>query len=47
MVTAEGIEGDDVEWVPAVDGTRVMVTGQIVAIVLLWVLRSILKARSS
>jgi len=39
------IKGDDVVWVPAVDVSRVIVTGQMVAIVALLVLRSILKAR--
>jgi len=45
-IGAYRIQGNDVDWVPAVDVTRVIVTGQIVAIVFLWVLRSILKARS-
>jgi len=45
-IGAYRIRGNDVDWVPAVDVTRVIVTGQIVAIVFLWVLRSILKART-
>jgi len=45
-IGAYRIHGNDVDWVPAVDVTRVIVTGQIVAIVFLWMLRSILKARS-
>ena len=44
-IGAYRIKGDDVEWVPAVDVTRVIVTGQIVAIALLFVIRSVLKAR--
>jgi uncharacterized spore protein YtfJ len=37
------IEGDNVRWQPAVDVNRVIVGGQIVAIVLLLVLRSIFR----
>jgi uncharacterized spore protein YtfJ len=44
-IGAYRIKGDDVEWVPAIDVTRVIVTGQIVAIALLLVIRSVLKAR--
>jgi uncharacterized spore protein YtfJ len=39
------IRGDKVEWQPALDLNRVILGGQIVAIVLLLVLRSILKSR--
>jgi uncharacterized spore protein YtfJ len=45
-IGAYRIKGDDVVWVPAVDLSRVIVTGQMVAIVALLVIRSILKARS-
>ena len=45
-IGAYRIKGDDVVWVPAVDLTRIIVTGQIVAIVAMLVIRSILKARS-
>lgn len=45
-IGAYRIKGDDVVWVPAVDVSRVIVTGQMVAIVALLVIRSILKARS-
>jgi uncharacterized spore protein YtfJ len=37
------IEGDNVRWQPAIDVNRVIVGGQIVAIVLLLVLRSIFR----
>jgi uncharacterized spore protein YtfJ len=37
------IEGDNVRWQPAVDVNRVIIGGQIVAIVLLLVLRSIFR----
>ena len=42
-VGAYVIRGDRVTWVPAIDTTRVIVLGQVVAIVALLVLRSILK----
>jgi hypothetical protein len=45
-IGAYRIQGDEVEWVPAVDLTKVIVTGQIVVIVFLWVVRSILKSRA-
>ncbi len=41
------IKGDDVRWVPAFDINRVIMGGQIVAIVALLTLRSILKSRRS
>jgi uncharacterized spore protein YtfJ len=44
-IGAYRIKGDDVAWVPAVDVSRVIFTGQIVAIVALLVLRSIVKRR--
>ena len=39
------IRGERVEWQPALDLNRVILGGQVVAIVLLLVLRSILKSR--
>jgi uncharacterized spore protein YtfJ len=39
------ISGNDVRWQPAVDVNRIIMGGQIVAIVALLVLRSVLKAR--
>jgi hypothetical protein len=45
-VGAYQVKGDEVTWVPAADMTRVMITGQIVAIVALLVLRSIIRKRS-
>jgi hypothetical protein len=45
-VGAYQVKGDEVTWVPAADMTRVMITGQIVAIVALLVLRSIFRKRS-
>lgn len=45
-VGAYTIRGDQVTWVPAADTTRVIVIGEVVAIVALLVLRSILKRRS-
>lgn len=44
-IGAYRIKGDDVAWVPAVDVSRVIFTGQIVAIVALLVIRSILSKR--
>jgi uncharacterized spore protein YtfJ len=46
-IGAYRIKGDDVAWLPAVDVSRVIFTGQIVAIVALLVMRSILKRRRS
>jgi hypothetical protein len=40
------IRGDDVVWRPAVDVNRVIVGGQIVAVVALLVVRSIARARA-
>jgi uncharacterized spore protein YtfJ len=40
------IEGDDVRWQPAVDVNRIVLGGQIVAIVLLLVVRSIFRHHS-
>jgi len=45
-VGAYQIRGDEVKWVPAVDVTRVILTGQAIAIVALLVLRSIVRRRS-
>ena len=39
------IEGNQVRWQPAVDVNRIILGGQIVAIVLLFALRGILKSR--
>lgn len=44
-IGAYRIKGDDVTWIPAVDLSRVIFTGQIVAIVALWAIRSILVRR--
>ena len=44
-VGAYQIKGDEVTWIPAADVTRVIVVGQMVAIVALLVLRSIFKAK--
>jgi uncharacterized spore protein YtfJ len=44
-IGAYRIKGDDVAWVPAVDVSRVIFTGQIVAIVALLAIRSILNKR--
>jgi uncharacterized spore protein YtfJ len=41
------VRGDEVTWRPAVDMNRVILGGQIVAIVALLVIRSIAKARSA
>lgn len=43
-VGAYRIENGEVNWVPAADTTKVIIVGQLVAIVALLVLRSILKA---
>ncbi len=39
------ISGDTVRWQPAVDVNRVILGGQIVAVVMLLVLRSVLRRR--
>lgn len=39
------IKGDEVSWVPAADTTRVIVVGQVVAIIALLVMRSVLRSR--
>lgn len=44
-IGAYQIKGDQVTWIPAVDVSRVIFTGQIMAIVALLVVRSILKSR--
>lgn len=44
-VGAYRIKGDDVAWVPAVDVSRLIFTGQIVAMVALLVIRSVLRHR--
>lgn len=44
-VGAYQIKGDQVTWIPAADTTRVIVLGQVIAIVALLVLRSIAKSR--
>ena len=38
------IRGDDVSWAPAVDATRVALRGMLVAIVFLFVVRSVVKS---
>ena len=44
-VGAFRIKGDDVTWVPAADTTRVIIMGQVVAIVALMAFRSVLRSR--
>jgi uncharacterized spore protein YtfJ len=44
-VGAYQIRGDEVSWIPAADTTRVIILSEVVAIVMLMVLRSILRAR--
>lgn len=44
-VGAYQIKGDEVRWVPAVDVSRIIVTGQIVGIVIALLVRSIVKRR--
>lgn len=44
-IGAYRIKGDDVAWIPAVDVSRIIFTGQIVAIVALMVIRSIMNKR--
>ncbi len=39
------IKGDEVEWIPAADTTRVILVAEAVAIVALLVLRSVLRSR--
>jgi len=39
------IKGDEVAWVPAVDISRIIVMGQVVAIVAMLVVRSVLRRR--
>ncbi|MBT8202971.1 MAG: sporulation protein [Acidimicrobiia bacterium] len=46
-VGAYQINGDEVIWIPAADTTRVILVGQVVAIVALLVLRSILGRRAN
>lgn len=46
-IGAYQIKGDQVTWIPAVDVSRVIFTGQIMAIVAMLVIRSILKRRKS
>lgn len=46
-VGAYQIKGSEVTWVPAADTTRVIVIGQVVAIVALLVVRSIVRKRRS
>jgi hypothetical protein len=41
------IRGDDVAWRPAIDVNRVIIGGQIVAVVALLVVRSIARARAA
>ena len=45
-IGAYRISGDEVKWVPAVDVTRVVLTGQAIAIVALLVFRSIARMRA-
>ena len=45
-IGAYRISGDEVTWVPAVDVTRVVLTGQAIAIVALLVFRSIARMRA-
>jgi hypothetical protein len=40
------IKGDDVRWMPAVDVTRVIIGGQLLAIVALFAIRSIVRSRT-
>jgi len=46
-VGAYRIRGDEIDWIPAVDVTRVIVFGQIVAMVALLVFKSVRKSRHS
>lgn len=45
-VGAYQISGDKVTWIPAADTTRVILAGQLVAVVALLVLRSVLRSRA-
>ena len=45
-VGAYVIKGDTVRWMPAVDATRVIIGGQLVAIVMLLTIRSIVRSRT-
>lgn len=45
-IGAYQIRGEEVKWVPAVDVTRVILTGQAIAIVALLAIRSIVKKRA-
>ncbi len=40
------IRGDSVRWIPAIDATRIVLGFQLVAVVAVWALRSVLKARA-
>ncbi len=44
-VGAYKIQGNDVDWVPAVDVTRMIVMGQLVGIVALLVIRSVVRTK--
>ena len=44
-VGAYRIRGDEVEWVPAADTTKVIIVAEVLGIVALLVLRSIFKRR--
>ena len=44
-VGAYQIKGDEVTWIPAADTTKVIIVGQVVAIVALLVVRSIFKRK--
>lgn len=44
-VGAYQIKGDEVVWVPAADVTRVIITGQIVAVIALLIIRSFFRRR--
>jgi uncharacterized spore protein YtfJ len=41
------IKGDQVTWIPAVDVSKIVITGQMVAMVALLVIRSIMRRRKS
>jgi uncharacterized spore protein YtfJ len=46
-VGAYRIKGDDVEWVPAADTTRVLLAAEFIVVVALLVMRSIMRSRST
>ena len=46
-VGAYKIEGDQVEWVPAADTTRVIILAELVLLAALFVVRSIMKMRAA